>query len=192
MSKPIMPPPPTPNPPKKQGAKLLGGHKKSKGKGKRVSQTELCAYLAVADTSVKKWVKLGLPRKKEGGRVWYDIGEVMKWRIEWETESLKDELVNASRESGDVMTPLQAKLRREIAQALTAELDLAIKREQVANIEDLMEAFSEALIEVRSKLVSMSSRLSGILSHKDEEGVTKILDQEVSDMLEVLCNYERD
>jgi len=168
-----------------------GRGNKPRGKGKKVSQTELMAYLGVADNSIKKWVKLGLPRRKEKNRVYYDIGEVMRWRIEWETEVLKDELVEASRgNNGDAMTPLQAKLRKEVAQALTAELDLAIKREQVANIDDLMEEFSEALIEVRAKLVSMSSRLGGILSHQDEEGVAKILDGEVSDMLEALSDYE--
>jgi len=183
--------PPTPDVPiPKKIAGDQRGVKKIRGKGKQVSQKELCAYLSVADTSVKKWVVLGLPRKQKGNRFYYDIGEVMKWRIEWETEVLKDELVNASRDKGDAMTPLQAKLRKEVAQALTAELDLAIKREQVANIDDLMEDFGEALIEVRAKLVSMSSRLGGILSHKDDEGVTKVLDQEVADMLEVLSDYE--
>lgn len=164
---------------------------KIKGKGKRVSQLELSTYIGVATNTLKKWVKLGLPRKKEGGKVFYDVGEVMKWRIQWETESLQDELIRASRDNPtDAMTPLQAKLRKEVAQALTAELDLAIKREQVANIDDLMEEFSEALVEVRAKLVSMSSRLSGVLSHQDDEGINKILDQEVQDMLEALSEYE--
>jgi phage terminase Nu1 subunit (DNA packaging protein) len=181
--------PPVPDVPMPKKSKGIGGVE-LKGKGKRVNQTELGAYLGIAKNTIQKWAKVGLPFKKIGTQVTYDIGEVMKWRIDWETETLKDELVFASREGGDSMTPMQAKLRREVAQALTAELDLAIKREQVANIDDLMETFSEALIEVRAKLVSMSSRLSGILSHKDDEGVSKLLDGEVSDMLEVLSDYD--
>ena len=59
----------------------------------------------------------------------------------------------------------------------------------LANIDDLMEIFARALVEVRAKLISLSSRKSGELSHQDQEGVTKILDKEIADMLEVLSNY---
>lgn len=89
-----------------------------------------------------------------------------------------------------VMSINEAKRRKEVSLMLISELALAKEREQVANIDDLMQEFEDALINIRAKLVSMPSRLSGILSHQDEDGVSKLLNSDVRDMLEMVSEYE--
>lgn len=88
------------------------------------------------------------------------------------------------------MTYNEAKTRSEIAKALSAELSLAKELEQVANIDDLMGEFSQALVTVRASLSSMSSRLAGILAHQDEHEVRKLIDAEVTVMLTGLSKYD--
>ena len=96
--------------------------------------------------------------------------------------------------SGDLpdgeMSIAEAKRRKEVAGALQAELNLAKDRELVANIDDLMEEFSNALVNVRASLTSLSSRMSGILAHQDEEAVRTLIDKEIIDTLEALSNYD--
>jgi phage terminase Nu1 subunit (DNA packaging protein) len=160
-------------------------------KGKKVGTNELAVLFGVSIRTIENWRKDGLPHGRKNGKAYeYDSAVCTRWKIDQETKILKDLLVTFGGDDEAEMSGFDAKRRKEVAQALTAELDLVIKREQVANIDDLMEAFSGALIEVRAKLVSMSSRLGGILSHQDEEGITKLLDAEVSDMLEVLSDYD--
>ncbi len=192
-----MPPPPPPKKKTSHKGHSAGTPKKNRkgfaiadSKGETVNTKELAKFFGVSGRSIEKWRNLGRPcNRKNGKDYYYDTAEVTRWKIAQETQALKLELAALGEEDESKMSGFDAKRRKEIAQALTAELDLAIKREQVANIDDLMEAFGEALIEVRAKLVSMSSRMSGLLSHQDEEGVAKIIDSEVSDMLEVLSDY---
>lgn len=73
---------------------------------------------------------------------------------------------------------------------LQAELLLAKERGQVANIEDLMLQFTEALIQVRAKLVSMPARLSGILSHQEEDVIHKLIETDITEILETLSDYD--
>ena len=68
--------------------------------------------------------------------------------------------------------------------------DLAKAREDVANIDDLMEAFESVLINVRANLISMSSRLPGRISHKNETVVANILESEIKQILTTLSDYD--
>lgn len=159
--------------------------------GTEMTMAELAVLFGVTPKTITKWTGLGMPCDGGRGRAYvFDSAACMKWKMEYEIGRIIKE--NIPEEDQIKVSLNEARRRKELAGALKAELELANELSQVANIDDLMENFTEALINVRAKLVSMSSRLSGILSHQDEEGVSKILDAEVADMLEEFSEYEHE
>ena len=177
-----------------------------------------CAEMVSLSTAtIKNYVKQGMPIKKDGT---FDIADVVPWiakngkashlkkptdsqkrsaivketkakiKAESKVVPIKKDQKQEEQDSGLPMSFNEAKTRVEIAKALTAELNLARELEQVANIDDLMGEFSQALVTVRASLSSMSSRLSGILAHQDEHEIRKLIDAEVTVMLTGLCKYD--
>lgn len=106
------------------------------------------------------------------------VSEILTWHIEMG-------------EKGYVtMTAIEAKRRREVAMAMSAELDLSVKRGELVVLSDLMAEFENALIEVRARIASQSGRLAGLLANQDEDKVIEILEQDANDILEALSGYE--
>ena len=172
---------------KKKDVKRKAGFLKSTKNGREVTQTELSEFLGVSTRTIMEWRDLGMPSTGAGKALRYDTAEAARWKTNFELEDLREQLTKDV--DPNKMGIIEAKTRYEVAKALTAELHLAKEREQLVPTEYLMEKFGDALVEVRAKLVSMSSRLSGDLSHQEENEVGKILDIEVQDMLEVLSEY---
>lgn len=138
--------------------------------------------LGVTVTDLRNWRKEGMPFVDNGGcRDRYILSEIFKWH---QTRTIKDD------ESD--MSAVEAKRRREVALALTAEVELALKRGQLVVIDDLMAEFVDSLVQVRASLIGQASRLTGLLSHQDEESVTKILNDDVEQILEALSKYKHD
>lgn len=165
--------------------------------------------------TLKKYVKKGMPIKDDGT---FEIVDVANWIAENGSAQHLTKATQPQKKSAIIkevkaqqkakvipidtppkdhdpesdlpMSFQEAKTRSEIAKALLAELTLAKELEQVANIDDLMEEFSQALVTVRASLSSMSSRLAGILAHQDEHEIRKLIDDEVTTMLTGLCKYD--
>lgn len=140
--------------------------------------------LGVTIGEIKEWRDQGMPFVDGGGAIHRDryvVADIFKWH--------QDKL-KAGAEAE--MTQAEAKRRREVALALKAELELAKERGQLVVIDDLMDEFSAALVQVRAGLVSMPSRLSGLLAHQDEDSITEKLDSEISDLLEHLSEYKHE
>lgn len=183
----------------------IKGHKnnrRSTGKpGMIVDTAGLAELFGVTKQTVALWRKQGMPihRKPSERKYEYDSAACYQWRLKHENQLLNDafdqerkELQTNNPDPSGRMTGAEAKTRREIANALMAELELAKAQEQVANIEDLMINFTDALVEVRAKLVSRSSRLAGILAHQEEEAIRDILDKDTADTLEALIDYQHE
>jgi len=152
-----------------------------------VDQLNLSAVakaLGVTTGDIKSWKDQGMPYIDGGGSTYRDR-YVMADIFRWHQDKLKS---GAEAE----MNVAEAKRRREVALALKAELELAKERGQLVVIDDLMGEFSAALVQVRAGLVSMPSRLSGLLAHQDEDKITEQLDSEISDLLEHLSEYKHD
>ena len=175
---------------------------------------EIAELVDLSVATLKKYVKLGMPIEADGT---FDLSAVAIWVAD-NAPARKKKRVQAKEreqaikkapskpkptpppkqdpweqpepESELSMTMTEAKTRSEIAKALLAELTLAKEMEQVANVDDLMGEFSDALVTVRASLSSMSSRLAGILAHQDETQVRKLIEAEVATMLTGLSNYE--
>ncbi|AUR84112.1 coil containing protein [Vibrio phage 1.049.O._10N.286.54.B5] len=148
-----------------------------------LNQTAAAKALGVTISDIKQWVEAGMPFI-DGGTSYrnrYVLADIFRWH--------QDKL-KAGAEAE--MTTSEAKRRREVALALKAELELAKEREQLVVIDDLMNEFQDALVNVRAGLVSMPSRISGLLSHQDEDTISEKLDNEISDLLEHLSKYNHE
>lgn len=133
-----------------------------------------------------EWIDMGMPFEPgphgpQSDR--FDIGAILQWHIDNGAKGSVDEIS---------MSATEAKRRQAVAVALSAELDLAQKRGQLAKIEDLMSEFSRALIETRAALMSQSNRLTGLLSHQDDETVMKILNDDAAEILSKLSQYQHE
>ena len=148
----------------------------------------VCKLLGVTIHTWGKWLELGMPvhhlPHTNGNR--FIVSEVFAWREQQAEMSAEA----GGYENTDHMDIKVVKKRTEIAKMVTAELDLAIKRGQLIEISTLMENFSVALVNVRSSLVSLPSRMSGILAHQDEDAIVELLDKEVLDTLTNLSEYK--
>lgn len=163
-------------------------------KGVDLSVAEASELLGVTPTTLTKWCKKGCPHKGGNGKRYsFDSAKVVRWRMQKEADDIRAAYEQEEYEDDSEHISInEAKRRKEVAVALTAELSLAKERELVANIEDILNNVEDALVSVRAKLVSMPSRLSGSLSHQEEENISEILETEINDMLEELSNYNHE
>ncbi len=161
--------------------------------GKEVDIIELSLLFGTSTRTLMKYIKMGMPfiSGGKGDKYVFDTAACYRWRVQKEQDDIyKAVAIEQAHSQSEVMTGAQAKTRKEIAQALTAELDLETKREKLANIEDCLVNFASALVNVRAALVSQSSRLSGLLSHQDEEQIAIILDKDAETTLKGLSEYD--
>jgi len=153
--------------------------------GESVTLNQLTTLLGMTSNKIKGFIALGLPHVVNGHTTVFDTVATVRWIVSHEV----NQAMNLDEE---FMSGMEAKRRGEVAKALMAELQLAKEREQLANIEDLMMNFTSALIQVRAKLVSQPSRLSGILSHQDQKEINRLLEADSQEMLEVLSEYKHE
>ncbi|MCF2909977.1 terminase small subunit [Pseudoalteromonas sp. DL2-H2.2] len=154
-----------------------------------VNQAELAELFDVTPKTIREWREQGMPdRGKKGRSVIYDTGECFHWRIEFEAARTKERF-GVNEEASEKMNLLEAKTRKESANALLAELELAKALSQVANIDDLMRNVATALQSVRAKLIGQSNRLSGNLAHQDQDEVCRILDEDADETLKALSDF---
>lgn len=149
----------------------------------KLNQNALIKLLKITHYTLRKWEQDGMPYEMgeygpHSNR--YDVAEIMQWHIS--TGSGDADLEN--------MSATEAKRRQTVAAALSAELDLAVKRSQLAVIEDMMKEFSNALIEVRAAITSQANRLSGLLAHQSDQAVYDLLNKDAEEMLAKLSAYE--
>lgn len=143
--------------------------------------------LGVTRKEFDMWIGEGMPFVDNGSpqKHRYVIAEI----FDWHRKHTAKQFAGSGRVEQFTMSAAEAKRRKEVANALSAELNLAKEREQLVVIDDLMRQFTEALTTVRAGLVSMPSRLAGSLSHKSDSEISEELEHEVKDLLEHLSEY---
>mgnify|MGYP000846666665 FL=1 len=151
------------------------------------SLATLSTMIGKTTMTIKKMMDEGLPFTMTGNAYLFDSKIAVQWIIDHEVKK-----AIPTPEEGGKIGVHEAKRRYEVARALQAELALAKEREQLANIDDLMENFSDALVQVRAKLISMPNRLSGLLSHQEEEFIAESLETDITEILEVLSGYQHE
>ena len=157
--------------------------------GKKYNVHEISDLFGVSVVTIHVWIKAGMPRTGGKGRpLVFDTAECAAWRVKMEQDKIYAEFTPAKVENK--MSLADAKLRSAIATALTDELELEDKREQVSHIDDLMVNFTSALVNIRAALISMPSRLAGDLSHQDEHFIARELEKDVTATLGKIIDYD--
>lgn len=155
------------------------------GTGEKVSMAELSRITGTNITSLKKYCREGAPHEiNPNGSYLIDTAEFIHWKMQQEVDKVKG-IDSTSRISIE-----DARRRREVAQALQAEIDLNEKMGLLMPIKDQLELFAACLSDVRAQLVSMPNRIAGSLEFQEQKEIRTILDSEVNKMLTQFSEYE--
>ena len=150
-----------------------------------VSLAELAGIMGIDVNTVRKCMVQGMPHKKINARLYeFDTAKAIHWRLQMEADKADEET--------DEIRYDEAKRRKAVADALSADLDLEITRSRLAVIDDVMENFAEALVNVRAQLVGMPNRLAGVLEYQEQKEIRSILNQDLKQILNGLSEYEHE
>lgn len=144
-----------------------------------IRREELIKHLSIDSDTLAEWTKEGLPVKTKGrGRLGnvYIVEDVEAW------------CTANNKKFGETKESLQeAKTRRETALATLAELELKELEGQLVRIEDISKEYEKQLINVRTRLLAIPSKVAGVvLGLSDINQVKDIIDKEIYAALEEL------
>jgi phage terminase Nu1 subunit (DNA packaging protein) len=122
---------------------------------KHVNKADLAQLMGVSSVTIGQWVSKGCPYVQKGalGKSWvFDVPEVVSWREEQvalqavgDTKSLDIE---------------EARRRKVAAEAALTELDLAKRKGELVEIEDVAQSVGEDYANLRAKLLSLPVKLA--------------------------------
>lgn len=168
------------------------GHDKlpDEKKGDLVTMAKLAVMMGVTPRTIKNWIMDGMPCEEKGsGRTWLlDSAKCFKWRIEKAEADIAKKY--------DYLTDPEelslTEIKKRTAEATMNREELKYEKEagEVMFIEEMMDNFSAVLAEIRGKLISLPSRRSGVLAHEEQEEIERILNEEVTELLEAMSSYE--
>lgn len=155
------------------------------GTGEKVSMSELSRITGTNITTLKKYCREGAPHEiNTNGSYSIDTASFINWKLQQEVDKAKGV------DSTSLISIEDARRRREVAQALQAEIDLNEKMGTLMPIKDQLELFSKAIAGVRAQLVAMPNRVSGALEFQDKKEIRNTLDAEINQILTQLSDYE--
>lgn len=145
-----------------------------------VNQITVCRTLGINHRQLGNWVRDGAPVHPTPNGDRYIIAELFAWHDTYR--------------NGDPsqMTKAEAQRRREVAVALSSELDLAEKQGTLVKPTDLLKEFERALVSVRAMIVSQANRLTGKLANQPENRVAELLEADAIEILESLSHYQHE
>ena len=162
--------------------------------GKLMTLKEIIELTGLSQGFISKLRKEGMPVLELPGRrdLRYNSSMVLNYIHEREIKKVQSTLDEAIPEINHAQEMAEAQRRKAVAEAVLSEIKVAKEQGLVANIEDLMDNFSEAIVNVRGALMSFRARLPGMLAHSSEEEIAEILDREVKDTLNALVEYNHE
>jgi phage terminase Nu1 subunit (DNA packaging protein) len=147
-----------------------------------VSKGDLATTLGVAINTVTGWVRRGCPYVEKGGKSkpWiFNTADVVKWREEMAAQAAVGDTSKLDIE--------EARRRKEAAQAAMIELDLAKRRGEVVEIEEVADAVGDDYANLRAKLLSLPTKLAPQVAGLEDLAKCKaIIEKGVHDALEEL------
>jgi terminase small subunit / prophage DNA-packing protein len=135
--------------------------------GVKLNRAGLAEHLAVSLPTIDRWVKDGMPVVTRGSRgvEWvFDLAEVIRWRIERAT-------ADATADAPDGLEAIEKRTAQ--AKMLTAELELAKKRGEVAAIRDFERAWAKQFAEIQAKVMQVTPRVVIQLLGETDEATFK-------------------
>ncbi len=162
--------------------------------GKLMTLKEILELTGLSQGFISKLRQEGMPVLELPGRrdLRYNSSMVLNYIHQREIKKVQASLEEAIPEVNHAQEMAEAQRRKAVAEAVLSEIKVAKEQGLVANIDDLMDNFSEAITNVRGALMSFRARLPGMLAHSSEEEIAEILDREVKDTLNSLVEYKHD
>ncbi len=162
--------------------------------GKLMTLKEILELTGLSQGFISKLRQEGMPVLELPGRrdLRYNSSMVLNYIHQREIKKVQASLEEAIPEVNHAQEMAEAQRRKAVAEAVLSEIKVAKEQGLVANIDDLMDNFSEAITNVRGALMSFRARLPGMLAHSSEEEIAEILDREVKDTLNTLVEYKHE
>ncbi|WP_296052312.1 terminase small subunit [uncultured Alteromonas sp.] len=152
----------------------------------KLNRTELAELLGVTLPSIDLRIRKGMPFDCKGGRgkPWvFDSSECVEWE--------KQQAINNALGDTDTTDTEELKRRKLAAETTIAEIDAAKKRGEVASLIEIERVWSQALIELRTRLRLIPARVSSrVLSLQNESDIKAALLDEVDQALTTLAECE--
>lgn len=124
----------------------------SKGGGTKVGAAELAEALSLTPRRIQQLAAEGMPKASRGK---YDVAACVKWYIEYREQRAREDAKPTSIDD--------AKLRLAVAQAETAELDLAERRGELVSVATYEDRLGRILTLLRSRLLALPGRVAVLL-----------------------------
>ncbi len=138
-----------------------------------MNKQEIIEALDVSISSLNNYIQMGMPvaeRGKQGKPSLYDLEDCRAWLNE-----------NIKAGSEDMSA---AKLRKLQAEASLAELELQRERSELVEIEEVAEQVADAFSRVRSKLLTIPTKTSGLVyALQTQREVQAVLDEAIREVL---------
>lgn len=152
-----------------------------------VETNDLMLMYGIQRPTLHAWIREGMPIYERGvqGKQQhkFDTREVIEWR--------EKRAVNKATGDSDRLSKEEAQRRKISAEAALAELDLAKKKGEVAELSEVEQALKNQYAELRSNLRKIPERCYlRLVGEMDEFRIKQIILSEVDSVLETLANGE--
>ncbi|WOH61918.1 terminase small subunit [Bradyrhizobium sp. BWC-3-1] len=131
--------------------------------GLKLNRSGLAEAQGVSLPTIDRWVKDGMPVGQRGSRgvEWvFDLADVIRWRIERAT-------ADANAGAPDDLAAIEKRTAQ--AKMLTAELELAKKKGEVAPVRDFERAQAKVFAQIRANVMNVPQRcVIQLLGETDE------------------------
>lgn len=141
--------------------------------------------------TVGKWIEAGAPHTKTAtGKVWVDVEELKAWRLAQNSlPGLNPTHSEHAQLDPDLKTALlEARLRKERAQAAKQEHALAVNRGDYLLKDEVAKQRLDRVNEVKAKLLAVPGKLASRLAHRS---ATEVYTELRREMLYLLSDFAK-
>jgi len=149
--------------------------------GRVVSQTDLAAIMGVSAMTIRAWERKGMPVARKGSRGkpgQYNTADVIRWRGE--------QAALAATGDTNAMDMEEARRRKTAAEAALAEMDLALRRGELVEVDTVGRLVAEEYATVRANLMAMPGEMAPDLEHLSVLEIEELLGTKVTEILDAL------
>lgn len=156
------------------------GKTKRLAAGKLVSIIDLARVTGFDEGTIRRWTRAGCPFTREGTRLQFDPAAVKAWLDErGKKPGQRGRPAAIDGAPSDVKESLAlAKLRKELALAERAELDVAERKGELMPRAEVEQATVARILEVRAALLGLAARVTPRVVGQDGATVHGIVDEE--------------
>lgn len=153
--------------------------------GVTLSRADMSTHCGIDPKTLDAWVRDGCPILREGSRgVPAEFNSAEVWR--WREDRLRTKLSAPVQQKRD-----ELELRKLEAQTVSAELELARARDEVALVAEFEKATSRLMAIIRTNMLNIPSRAAlRLLGETNETAFKRVLREEITLALETSADAD--